>query len=237
MVEQNAKAPSAWMGEHWGRSGTLAYAEEEYPKLWLKDPNAAAVMRASAWYSAMTRAAADIKTFRVWKVYHFLRARSTLLAQGLLDVDYEKLNADQAETLSRVLYVLGRVSFGPVSKKYNTAAWYMTVTWNLKLQTGDAKGAQSHTGPHLGVTWCLSYIHKEKGKFANWKRGLVLGTAERVKKSTPFVEDPNQRARVYRGLAKVYKLLGEQEQMGECLKLMNSVRGIGSDVVAKNEAV
>ncbi len=91
-----------------------------------------------------------------------------------------------------------------------------------------------HTWSHLALTLSLSLIKLRKGVLGGSELSELLVIAEEIAVEADAVADQNQRARVYRGLAKVYALLGEHEYAQNCRDLMRGIKSVGSDVTAKN---
>lgn len=209
---------------------------------------------ASALYSVRNNCFAQWRNSR-WKVWYLplaLYAFVRLVRHLLRETDFlfkppyhaPHLEIDEIETLTAILMTVGSL---PV---FEWTRWADTLRMNGAVLLSTASGMENvakglyksggHTQALLDITWmkwALRYPHEQVGtKTREWAESVARDLLPRTRDLAARIEDPNQKSRVYRGLAEVYHLLGDTYLRGVCLRAAEAVPNIAQSVIEKNAA-
>lgn len=238
MTEQTI-AEAIWSGNHWGRNGAIARARREYEapgfNFAYESPEELVEKRlvyVNALYSAFSRvypAARRGNPRAAWRMAYTLFHLHPFLASYAGDAEIESqgtLSADRMEMLGAMLVkyagvpLLGGHAFREAAVEYAKAA--------LRLTQNDLS---SHTAALAALTLARADMDVE-GRSGCSREHLRFAERQSV-----GVKDANQRARILRSLAELWKELGETERARTLIAHAEAVPGIGDDVRQKIQDV
>src|SRR3989339_648883 len=181
-----------WEGKYWGKKGALARGWERYQT----DPEKYLIEWASTLYSALGRAKVDHKPIQLLKCVLALRPLiSDLMVRGV-----HARSAEEVDVITSILWAwAGIAKYVPLS--HSEAAYWATEM----LATRWIPEASGHTKALLLLTAVRWHMYGAHGNPVD-----AIEYLSRVTNEVEGIVDPNQAARVLRGLATLYWDVGAE---------------------------
>jgi len=238
MTEQSIN-DAIWSGNYWGPNGAIARAQREYEAPGINFAYESSeelvekeMVYMNALYSAFGRvypSARKGNPLALWRVAYAVFHLHPFLAAY---ADYAEtksqgtLSADRMEMLGAMLVKYASVPFFG-GHTFRDAA----VTYAVAAQRLTQHDPTSHTAALAALTLARADIAVE-GTQGRSREHLRYAERQSVN-----VTDANQRARILRSLAELWKELGETDRARTLIRHAQEVPGIGDDVREKIQEV